>query len=79
LNTPGSEFHPEPFRWDQRLYTFLLNPNPGQVEQQIMQMCDAMGGLHIIFFILFYINFIIYFIHLFFFLLFNFFIILLKF
>jgi len=44
LNTPGSEFHPEPFRWDQRLYTFLLNPNPGQVEQQIMQMCDAMGG-----------------------------------
>jgi hypothetical protein len=44
LNTPGSEFHPEPFRWDQRLYTFLLNPNSGQVEQQIMQMCDAMGG-----------------------------------
>ncbi|ORX59993.1 hypothetical protein BCR36DRAFT_408361 [Piromyces finnis] len=44
LNTPGSEFHPEPFRWDQRLYTFLLNPNPGQVEQQIIQMCDAMGG-----------------------------------
>ena len=51
MNTPGSEFHPEPFRWDQRLYTFLLNPNPGQVEQQIIQMCDAMGGLY--FYILF--------------------------
>ncbi|KAI9090949.1 hypothetical protein DFS34DRAFT_335917 [Phlyctochytrium arcticum] len=43
LRSPGSEFYPEPFRWDQRLFTFWLTPEIDP-NSRVMEMSRVMGG-----------------------------------
>ena len=43
FNFPGSEMYKEPYRWDQKLYTFLCSPNTEKTE--LHSLCYKMGGI----------------------------------
>ncbi|KAL2917625.1 hypothetical protein HK105_202911 [Polyrhizophydium stewartii] len=44
LRIPGCEFFIEPFRWEQRLFTIVLQPDTIPLAQFVRPMSDAMGG-----------------------------------
>nr|KAJ3409173.1 Integrator complex subunit 6 [Polyrhizophydium stewartii] len=44
LRIPGCEFFIEPFRWEQRLFTIVLQPDTIPLAPFVRPMSDAMGG-----------------------------------
>jgi hypothetical protein len=43
LNVPGSDMYKDPYRWDQKLYTFLCSPKTEKTE--LHSLCHKMGGM----------------------------------
>ncbi|TPX70266.1 hypothetical protein CcCBS67573_g06614 [Chytriomyces confervae] len=44
LKSPGAFMYYEPFRWDQKMFTFLLQPDGRFVDQVVKAMSDATNG-----------------------------------
>ncbi|KAJ3115664.1 hypothetical protein HDU96_000282, partial [Phlyctochytrium bullatum] len=44
LRSPGSQTYIEPFRWDQKLITFILVPDGAPYNNEVVSMSNAMNG-----------------------------------